>query len=103
MPDNCQTPRGHMANLVAKAQREGPLDAAGMCPLMMQTLQLLPIRYGRVEDLDPSRELSMPYTLESRPLGFRLIRDGFLYVIVVLFGRHAPHLIPRGSAVNDVI
>ena len=48
---------------------------------MMQTLQLLPVRYGRVEDLDPSRELSMPYTLESRPLGFRLIRDGFLYII----------------------
>ncbi|SQF93973.1 membrane protein [Paucimonas lemoignei] len=81
MPDNCQTPRGHMANLVAKAKSNDPLDAAGMCPLMMQTLQLLPVRYGRVEDLDPSRELSMPYTLESRPLGFRLIRDGFLYVI----------------------
>jgi hypothetical protein len=70
-----------MANLVAKAQRDIPLDAAGMCPLMMQTLQLLPVRYGRVENLDPSRELSMPYTLQSRPLGFRLIRDGFLYVI----------------------
>jgi len=47
----------------------------------MQTLQLLPVRYGRVEDLDPSRELAMPYKLQSRPLGFRLIRDGFLYII----------------------
>jgi len=81
MTQSFMTPRGHMANLVAKAQRDAPLDAAGMCPLMMQTLQLLPVRYGRVEDLDPSRELSMPYTLESRPLGFRLIRDGFLYII----------------------
>jgi hypothetical protein len=81
MNQSFMTPRGHMANLVAKAQRDEPLDAAGMCPLMMQTLQLLPVRYGRVEDLDPSRELSMPYTLQSRPLGFRLIRDGFLYVI----------------------
>ncbi len=99
MPDNCQTPRGHMANLVAKAQRDDPLDAAGMCPLMMQTLQLLPIRYGRVEDLDPSRELSMPYTLASRPLGFRLIRDGFLYIIESSTGFLHEYKTQDGSAV----
>ncbi|KFE51711.1 toxin VasX, partial [Pseudomonas syringae] len=81
MTQSFMTPRGHMANLVAKAQSADPLDAEGMCPLMMQTLQLLPVRYGRVEDLDPSRELPMPYKLQSRPLGFRLIRNGFLYII----------------------
>ncbi|MGM8934131.1 toxin VasX [Pseudomonas neustonica] len=44
-------------------------------------LQLLPLRYGLVETLDPSSEVVMPYELESRPLGIRLLRDGFLYVI----------------------
>ncbi|MGV6393288.1 hypothetical protein ACTUVN_001184 [Pseudomonas caspiana] len=53
MTQSFMTPRGHMANLVAKAQSADPLDAEGFCPLMMQTLQLLPVRYGRVEDLDP--------------------------------------------------
>jgi hypothetical protein len=70
-----------MANLVAMAQSSDAPDTGGMCPLMMQTLQLLPVRYGRVEELDPSIEISMPYTLQSLPLGFRLIRDGFLYII----------------------
>jgi hypothetical protein len=70
-----------MANLAAKARSTDPIHMGGVCPLMMQTLQLLPVRYGRVEDLDPSLELAMPYNLQSRPLGFRLLRDGFLYII----------------------
>ncbi|WP_426111697.1 toxin VasX [Pseudomonas sp. DSP3-2-2] len=81
MTNPCMTPRGHMANLVACARRAESPEVGGVCPLMMQTLQLLPVRYGMVEDLDPSGELSMPYKLQSRPLGFRLLRDGFLYII----------------------
>ncbi|HEX8543988.1 MAG TPA: toxin VasX, partial [Pseudomonas sp.] len=81
MTNPCMTHRGHMANLVANAQSADAPDTGGVCPLMMQTLQLLPVRYGVVEDLDPSGELSMPYTLQSRPLGFRLLRDGYLYII----------------------
>lgn len=54
----------------------------GACPLMKNKVQLLPLRYGLVERLDPSAELSMPYSLKSRPLGIRLICDGWLYVIV---------------------
>ena len=40
MTDPFMTPRGHMANLVAKARSADSPDAGGMCPLMNQTLQL---------------------------------------------------------------
>lgn len=57
--------------------------ALGVCPLMKSTVQLLPLRYGLVDNpaLDPSTEIAMPYSLKSRPLGIRLLRDGWLYVI----------------------
>lgn len=57
--------------------------ALGVCPLMKSTVQLLPLRYGLVDNpaLDPSAEIAMPYSLKSRPLGIRLLRDGWLYVI----------------------
>ncbi|MDI3275831.1 toxin VasX [Pseudomonas sp. AL03] len=45
-------------------------------------MQLLPLRYGLVEKpVDPSAELKLPYALTTRPLGIRLLRDGWLYVI----------------------
>lgn len=76
------TPRRHMANLVALTKNAAPVGEVGVCPLTKTTLQLLPVRYGLVEEgLDPSAELATPYTLHSRPLGLRLMRDGFLYVI----------------------
>ncbi|HCS42060.1 MAG TPA: hypothetical protein DIW52_04430, partial [Pseudomonas sp.] len=53
----------------------------GLCPLMGQKVQLLALRYGLVEHLDPSPELSMPLKLNSQPLGIRLLRDGYLYLI----------------------
>jgi len=53
----------------------------GVCSLMKNKVQLLPLRYGLVERLDPSAELALPYKLKSRPLGMRLLRDGWLYVI----------------------
>ncbi|MGQ8918878.1 toxin VasX [Pseudomonas lundensis] len=57
--------------------------ALGVCPLSKPTLQLVPLRYGLVDNpaLDPATALSMPYRLSSRPLGVRLPRDGWLYVI----------------------
>ena len=57
--------------------------ALGVCPLSKPTLQLVPLRYGLVDNpaLDPATALSMPYHLSSRPLGVRLPRDGWLYVI----------------------
>ncbi|WP_439886663.1 toxin VasX [Pseudomonas sp. MBLB4123] len=56
-------------------------SASGSCPLMKNKVQLLPLRYGLVERLDPSTKLAVPYKLKSRPLGIRLLRDGWLYVI----------------------
>jgi hypothetical protein len=91
------TPRGHMANLVAMAQSADAPDAGGFCPLMSQTLQLLPVRYGLVEDLDPSIEISMPYTLQALPLGFRLLRDGYLYIIDSATGFLHEYSIADGS------
>lgn len=57
--------------------------ALGVCPLRKSTVQLLPLRYGLVDNpaLDPAAEIAMPYSLKSRPLGIRLLRDGWLYVI----------------------
>ncbi|WP_349971872.1 toxin VasX [Pseudomonas caspiana] len=91
------TPRGHMANLVAKAQPAEAPDAGGFCPLMSQTLQLLPVRYGLVEDLEPSVEIAMPYTLQALPLGFRLLRDGYLYIIDSATGFLHEYSITDGS------
>jgi hypothetical protein len=97
MTEKFLTPRGHMANLIACAQSDDPLDAEGMCPLRRQTLQLLPVRYGLVEDLDPSIEIQMPYKLQSHPLGFRLLRDGYLYVIDSASGHLHEYRTENGS------
>jgi hypothetical protein len=78
-----QPPRsnGKNPNLATKCSSDAKA-ATGVCPLIKSQVQLLPLRYGLVERLDPSAELSLPFKLNSRPLGIRLIRDGWLYVIV---------------------
>ncbi|MHC8371539.1 toxin VasX [Pseudomonas sp. MDT1-85] len=75
------TSAGKSPNNVAKSRDDGKC-AMGGCPLMKAKIQLIPLRYGLVERLDPSSTLAMPYKTTSRPLGIRLIRDGWLYVIV---------------------
>ncbi len=72
---------GKSPNNVAKSKDDGKCSL-GSCPLMKAKIQLIPLRYGLVERLDPSSALAMPYKTTSRPLGIRLIRDGWLYVIV---------------------
>ncbi|MFP5421595.1 MAG: toxin VasX [Gammaproteobacteria bacterium] len=67
-------------NHADKAKSDAKIPV-GACPLMKNKVQLLPLRYGLVERLDPAAELSLPYKLKSRPLGIRLLRDGWLYVI----------------------
>ncbi|MCQ2997860.1 hypothetical protein NLO95_27470 [Pseudomonas syringae] len=52
----------------------------GTCPLMGKKIQLLPLRYGRVERLT-SKVDTESYQGLQRPIGLRLIRDGFLYVV----------------------
>ena len=61
--------------------RSDAKSALGVCPLRKTKVQLLPLRYGLVERLDPSAAFAMPYQPTSRPLGIRLLRDGWLYVI----------------------
>jgi hypothetical protein len=72
----------HPANLAAAAASKSPIGSLGACPLRQTHVQLLPLRYGLVEKpLDPSAELKLPYALTTRPLGIRMLRDGWLYVI----------------------
>ncbi|SFI09124.1 toxin VasX [Modicisalibacter xianhensis] len=54
-------------------------EEGATCPLISGKVQLLPLRYGLVEELEPG--CSTPYTLNARPLGIRLLRNGFLYVL----------------------
>ena len=70
------------ANLAAAAAPKTAIGSPGACPLQQAQVQLLPLRYGLVEKpFDPRAELKLPYALENRPLGIRLLRDGWLYVI----------------------
>ncbi|MHC8389733.1 toxin VasX [Pseudomonas sp. MDT2-39-1] len=70
------------ANLAAAAASKSPIGSLGACPLRQTHVQLLPLRYGLVEKpVDPSAELKLPYALTTRPLGIRMLRDGWLYVI----------------------
>ncbi len=65
---------------MAKSAKDARSPIA-LCPLMGLKVQLLPLRYGLVEHLDPAAELSIPLKLKSQPLGIRLLRDGYLYII----------------------
>ena len=79
---NAQQPPKVCANTAAMAKSAKDVRSPiGLCPLMSSKVQLLPLRYGLVERLDPSVELSMPLKLNSQPLGIRLLRDGYLYLI----------------------
>ncbi|MCS2610804.1 toxin VasX [Halomonas dongshanensis] len=54
-------------------------EEGATCPLLQGRVQLLPLRYGLVEALQPG--ISTPYELSARPLGIRMIRNGYLYVL----------------------
>lgn len=54
-------------------------DEGATCPLLQGKVQLLPLRYGLVETLAPG--IATPYELSARPLGIRLVRNGYLYVL----------------------
>ncbi|WP_355662487.1 toxin VasX [Halomonas salifodinae] len=54
-------------------------EEGATCPLLDGTVQLLPLRYGLVEELEPG--CTTPYTLSARPLGIRMLRNGYLYVL----------------------
>ncbi|SFN46887.1 hypothetical protein SAMN04487858_1372 [Pseudomonas sp. ok602] len=70
------------ANLAAATASKARFGTLGTCPLKQSHVQLLPLRYGLVEPImDSGAELQRPYTLQTRPLGVRLLRDGWLYII----------------------
>lgn len=91
------TPRGHLANLVALSRSHDSPSAIGMCPLTKTTIQLLPVRYGLVEHLAPPADIPMPHRLQSKTMGLRLLRDGYLYVIDNTSGYLHEYLVEQGS------
>lgn len=54
-------------------------EEGATCPMFQGKVQLLPLRYGLVETLTPG--VATPYELSARPLGIRLMRNGYLYVL----------------------
>jgi len=88
----------HPANLAAAAASKSAIGSLGACPLRQTHVQLLPLAYGLVEKTrDPSAELTLPYSLTSRPLGIRLLRDGWLYIIDNLSGELYEYRMLNGS------
>jgi len=67
-------------DLLCWEQSGTPIDQPVSCPLL-KTVNLLPIRYGRVEVAPTDTDPGYPYSLISRPLGYRLLRRGYLYVL----------------------
>ncbi|MFN2360114.1 MAG: toxin VasX [Marinobacter sp.] len=67
-------------DLLCWEQPGTPIDEPASCPLM-KTVHLLPIRYGRVEVAPADTDAGYPYALNCRPLGYRLLRHGYLYVL----------------------
>ena len=101
----------HPANLDALAASKAPIGAPAACPLRNTHVQLLPLAYGLVEKpFDPSTEITLPYTLTTRPMGIRRLRDGWLYIIDSLSGELYEYrvldgvisaLLHRGKSVSE--
>ena len=93
-----QLPPSVRANVAAMAESAKDIRSPmGMCDLMSSKLQLLPLRYGMVEHLDPSSELEIPLELKTHPIGIRLLRDGYLYIIDNGSGYLHEYLIEKGQ------
>lgn len=67
-------------DLLCWEQPGTPIDEPASCPLL-KTVHLLPIRYGRVEFAPVNTDSGYPYSLTSRPVGYRLLRNGYIYVL----------------------
>lgn len=53
-----------------------------VCPLAIDKIQLIPVRYGLVETLSVKGVASPPFETKSKPIGVRLLRDGWLYILM---------------------
>jgi hypothetical protein len=67
-------------DLLCWEQPGTPIDEPASCPLL-KSVHLLPIRYGRVEVAPVDTDSGYPYSLSSRPVGYRLLRNGYIYVL----------------------
>ncbi|MEX2474992.1 toxin VasX [Marinobacter sp.] len=67
-------------DLLCWEQPGTPIDEPASCPLL-KSVHLLPVRYGRVEVTPADTDPGYPYSLSSRPLGYRLLRHGYIYVL----------------------
>lgn len=74
-------------------------DSLSTCPLMGQKVQLLPLRYGRVERLTSPTDTEA-YANLKRPVGLRLLREGYLYVIDETSGYLHEYRIQNGLPVK---
>ncbi|WP_339539716.1 toxin VasX [Pseudomonas sp. RA_15y_Pfl2_54] len=93
-----QQPPKTSANTVALAKpAKDTRVPMGECQLMNKKVQLLPLRYGLVQHLDPASELAMPFKTKSQPLGIRLLRDGYLYIINGTTGYLHEYRIEKGE------
>jgi len=68
------------SDLLCWEQPGTPIDEPASCPLI-QSVHLLPIRYGRVEVAPVDTDPGYPYSLSSRPVGYRLLRNGYVYIL----------------------
>jgi hypothetical protein len=101
----------HPADLAAAAASKAPIIGPAACPLRNTHVQLLPLAYGLVEKpFDPSTEITLPYTLTTRPMGIRRLRDGWLYIVDSLSGELYEYrvlegvisaLLHRGKSVSE--
>lgn len=58
----------------------------GYCAIPTAKVQLLALRYGLIEPGAATDNAPAPYSLKTRPVGLRLMRNGYLYVL-----NHATH------------
>ncbi|MCW8334212.1 toxin VasX [Vibrio paucivorans] len=63
-------------------QTKDAQDPAGTCPLKKNTIQLIPLRYGLVESSPTEEAIDLPFDTKSKPMGVRLLRDGWIYILV---------------------
>ncbi|MDD1783215.1 zinc ABC transporter permease [Enterovibrio sp. ZSDZ35] len=74
-----------MTSPVQDAQCGDTKDAqspTGVCSLKLDKVQLIPVRFGLVEALAAKGTVPAPFETKSKPVGVRLLRDGWLYMLV---------------------
>lgn len=89
---------------IVAAERKSMSDVTGIggCPLTLENLQLIPVRYAYAEEPSQHSAVDPRYPTEFRPTGLRVVRHGYLY----LFHASAPdilqeYIVTEGGAVEQ--